>query len=102
MGSTSRYSRKSVSSQTSSGGQFASKKSLPEPYAWSDTAAEQQLSAKVEARYRTGQKVQHAKFGNGIVVESKVIGNDEEVTVAFTNEGIKKLVASLARLSNIE
>jgi DNA helicase II / ATP-dependent DNA helicase PcrA len=50
------------------------------------------------AQFRTGQKVHHAKFGGGIVIESKLTGNDEEVSVAFTNHGIKRLAASLAKL----
>lgn len=52
-------------------------------------------------QYRTGQKVRHAKFGEGIVIESKVTGHDEEVTVAFKNEGLKKLAASFANLEDV-
>lgn len=58
-------------------------------------------NGKTEAQFRTGQKVRHAKFGEGIVIESKVTGNDEEVTVAFKNEGLKKLAASFANLEEI-
>ena len=54
-----------------------------------------------EAQFQTGQKVRHAKFGEGTVIESKAMGNDEEVTVAFPGEGIKKLAASFARLEII-
>ncbi|MGH2538476.1 MAG: ATP-dependent helicase [Candidatus Promineifilaceae bacterium] len=50
------------------------------------------------AQFRTGQKVRHAKFGEGTVIESKLVGADEEVMVAFSGLGVKKLVASLARL----
>ena len=53
---------------------------------------------RVKAEYRTGQNVTHKKFGDGVVIESKLTGNDEEVIVAFTDVGIKKLVASLAKL----
>lgn len=58
-------------------------------------------SAPVAAQFRTGQKVRHAKFGDGIVIESKLTGNDEEVTVAFKNEGLKKLAASFANLQSL-
>jgi DNA helicase II / ATP-dependent DNA helicase PcrA len=54
--------------------------------------------ARAAAQYRTGQKVYHAKFGDGIVIESKLTGSDEEVSVAFANVGVKKLAASLAKL----
>jgi DNA helicase II / ATP-dependent DNA helicase PcrA len=52
--------------------------------------------------FRSGQKVRHARFGEGIVVECKVTGNDEEVTVAFKSEGIKKLAASFANLERLD
>lgn len=58
--------------------------------------------AKKETEFRTGQKVSHAKFGKGIVIESKLTGSDEEVTVAFKSEGIKKLAASFANLEIVE
>ncbi len=45
-----------------------------------------------------GQKVRHKVFGEGRVVSSKLTRNDEEVTVAFPEGGIKKLMASLANL----
>jgi DNA helicase-2/ATP-dependent DNA helicase PcrA len=54
--------------------------------------------AQVEAQYRTGQEVRHSKFGDGFVVESKISGGDEMVVVAFTKVGIKRLLASLAKL----
>ncbi len=51
-----------------------------------------------ESRYRTGQRVKHASFGEGIVIESRGAGDDEEVTVAFEAVGLKRLVASMANL----
>jgi DNA helicase-2/ATP-dependent DNA helicase PcrA len=73
-------------------------KELPDPYLWREPAVEKQQSLTAEAQYKTGQEVYHAKFGNGIVIESKSTGNDEEVTVAFAGVGIKKLAASMAKL----
>ncbi len=49
-------------------------------------------------RYKDGQKVRHKVFGEGNVVSSRLTRNDEEVTVAFPKQGIKKLMASLANL----
>ena len=51
-----------------------------------------------EHRYGDSQKVRHKVFGEGQVVSSKLTRNDEEVTVAFPKQGIKKLMASLAKL----
>ena len=45
--------------------------------------------------------MQHAKFGEGTVIESKVVGGEEEVTVAFPGVGIKRLMASMAGLKKL-
>ncbi|MEZ4517856.1 MAG: hypothetical protein R3C44_13910 [Chloroflexota bacterium] len=46
--------------------------------------------------------MRHAKFGEGTVIESKVTGNDEEVSVAFPSTGIKRLAASFAALEIVD
>jgi ATP-dependent DNA helicase UvrD/PcrA len=51
-----------------------------------------------ERRYRDGDRVLHRAFGEGTVVSSKLTRNDEEVTVAFPDQGIKTLLASVANL----
>ena len=51
--------------------------------------------------YKAGEKVMHVKFGKGMVVSSKVSGTDEEVTVAFDGQGIKRLMASFANLQKL-
>ncbi|MBN1659691.1 MAG: UvrD-helicase domain-containing protein [Anaerolineae bacterium] len=55
----------------------------------------------VERHFQTGDEVQHEVFGRGIVVESRVQGSDEQVTVAFAGAGIKRLMASLAPMEKI-
>ena len=52
-----------------------------------------------QLQYQTGMKVHHTKFGMGTVIESKSMGSDEEVTVAFQSTGIKRLAASFAKLT---
>jgi DNA helicase-2/ATP-dependent DNA helicase PcrA len=49
-------------------------------------------------QYRSGQRVRHAKFGEGVVIETRLVSGDEEVTVAFPDSGIKRLLASFAKL----
>jgi len=52
-----------------------------------------------ERQFRDGDRVRHARLGEGIVVTSKLTRNDEEVTIAFSNGGgVKTLLASLANL----
>ena len=58
----------------------------------------QPSSASAKPSFQPGQKVVHPIFGQGTVIESRVVGGDEEVTVAFTAQGIKRLMASYARL----
>ncbi len=67
---------------------------LPKP----NTAPEPRRERPATTRFKTGQKVRHAKFGDGTVIESKISGADEEVTVAFPGIGIKRLAAGFAGL----
>jgi DNA helicase-2/ATP-dependent DNA helicase PcrA len=55
-----------------------------------------------ERQFRDGDRVRHARFGEGIVVSSKLTRSDEEITIAFSNGGgIKTLLASIANLELI-
>ncbi|AFL99838.1 ATP-dependent DNA helicase PcrA [Desulfitobacterium dehalogenans ATCC 51507] len=47
--------------------------------------------------YKVGEKVEHAKFGKGVIVAIKGEGNSAELSVVFGGE-IKKLIAEYARL----
>jgi DNA helicase-2/ATP-dependent DNA helicase PcrA len=53
-----------------------------------------------ERQFRDGDRVRHIRWGDGIVVTSKLTRSDEEVTVAFRDAqiGRKTLLASLAGL----
>jgi len=53
------------------------------------------------ATYRAGQKVDHPLFGRGIVLNSTGSGDEEQVTVAFNGEGIKKLIVAYAKLQRV-
>jgi DNA helicase-2/ATP-dependent DNA helicase PcrA len=56
-----------------------------------------------ERRYRDGDRVRHARFGDGIVVTSKLTRSDEEVTIAFRDASVgrKTMLASIANLELI-
>ena len=58
--------------------------------------------ARTAPQFHSGQRVRHAKFGEGTVIQSKLTGNDEEVHVAFPGEGVKRLAASFAKLEKID
>ena len=75
------------------------------PAGWSGSGGARRLApangptrAAVTTRFRVGDKVRHAAFGEGIVVSSVARADDEEVTVAFAGKGVKKLMASFADL----
>jgi DNA helicase II / ATP-dependent DNA helicase PcrA len=53
-------------------------------------------------QFRAGQRVRHAQFGEGLVIESRPDGADEIVTVSFEGVGLKRLVASLAQLEQVD
>ncbi|WP_394794363.1 DNA helicase PcrA [Armatimonas sp.] len=53
------------------------------------------------APFRPGEKVKHAVFGQGVVVSCTGSGDEAQVSVAFPNVGIKKLVAGYARLEKV-
>ncbi len=58
--------------------------------------------SKREPEFHSGQRVRHPQFGEGIVIESKVRRNDEEISVAFEEVGIKRLLAGLADLEKLD
>jgi len=54
------------------------------------------------ALFTGGERVRHPHFGEGIVVSCQVIGDDQEVTVAFKGAfGMKKLMLSFAPLERL-
>jgi DNA helicase-2/ATP-dependent DNA helicase PcrA len=53
-------------------------------------------------RFSMGMRVRHPSFGEGIVMESMLHSDDEEVTVEFERGGVKRLAASVAPLEILE
>jgi DNA helicase-2/ATP-dependent DNA helicase PcrA len=51
---------------------------------------------------KVGDHVHHSKFGPGIVMNCSPTKDDQELTVAFEEAGVKKLLVSLAPLEKIE
>ena len=48
---------------------------------------------------RIGQSVQHAKFGQGVIVSAEGTGGDARVQVNFGREGVKWLALAYAKLT---
>jgi DNA helicase-2/ATP-dependent DNA helicase PcrA len=58
-------------------------------------------TAAAQVQFVPGDRVRHAKFGEGIVVKSELKNGDEEVDVAFVGVGVKKLALSFAPLERL-
>ncbi len=60
------------------------------------------VRTEAEPPLAAGDKVEHAKFGPGIVVQTKPSGGDLQVTVAFKDgHGVKRLLLSFAPLEKV-
>ena len=53
---------------------------------------------KPALQFRSGMRVLHDHFGEGTVIESQAMRDDEEVTVAFPAHGIRRLSVAIAGL----
>ncbi len=56
---------------------------------------------KVSFDYAVGDRVRHAKFGNGTILEAQAVGNDMRLKIAFDSAGEKNLMAVYARLETL-
>ncbi|MBA0180008.1 DNA helicase II [Pectobacterium carotovorum] len=54
-----------------------------------------------DSGYKLGQRVRHAKFGEGTIVNLEGSGDHARLQVAFQGQGIKWLVAAYARLETV-
>ena len=58
---------------------------------------------KPKITYTPGQKIFHSKFGEGVILEAETRRDgDQELSIAFSRHGQKRLIAGLANLDIIE
>jgi len=55
-----------------------------------------------QPRYRPGMRVRHESFGEGIVLQTSLHHDDEELVIEFERDGVKHLAASFARLDVLD
>jgi len=67
-------------------------------YSWNKAPVPHRNDLELKA----GDHVQHAQFGDGVVVSCQPVKDDSEVVVAFTGAGVKKLLLSFAHLEKVE
>ena len=58
-------------------------------------------NSKVVTDYKTGDAVEHKKFGKGIIISAVPSGNDMKLEIAFENIGTKTLMSSFAPLKKL-
>ena len=69
---------------------------------WKDMQGETPTTRSQESQYHPGTKVEHPKWGEGLVLNSTLQDDDEIVDIFFEGVGKKKLIASLADLKIID
>ncbi len=65
---------------------------------WDNAASDGKASAPVKRKYAAGMKVHHATWGEGMVLNSRLMDGDETIDIFFEKVGLKRVAASLARL----
>lgn len=77
----------------------------PEYRGWGNAAQfdPKRTTSAANETFAVGDRVRHQRFGEGIVMEAKVVDDDVEVVVHFADKAVgeKRLIASFARLEKI-
>ena len=68
-------------------------------YSWNNPSAT--INANT-VKLKAGDRVHHEQFGDGVVVSCLPVQDDDEVVVAFSGLGVKKLLLSFAGLEKLE
>ncbi|HKZ50376.1 MAG TPA: 3'-5' exonuclease, partial [Dehalococcoidia bacterium] len=71
---------------------------VPAQPVWAPRPPAPRPDGSQEPAFAAGDRVLHAKFGQGVVVSCTPKGDDQEVVVAFEGVGVKKLLLSFAAL----
>src|SRR5271157_1056026 len=56
---------------------------------------------EIQASYKAGNRVRHPSWGEGMVIQDRILDGEEIVDVAFDSVGFKRLLAALAHLEII-
>ncbi len=63
---------------------------------WETPAAP--AARKIQQRFQPGARIVHPVWGDGMVLTSRIMDDDEIVDIFFENVGLKRVAASLAKL----
>ena len=91
--------------QYSSGSNFGTPKmsvsSIADKYGIVSASSLMKTAASSDFDFKKGDKVNHRKFGNGMIISISPSGGDHLVEILFDNVGTKKLMASIAKLTKL-
>ena len=96
---TQSQSPRSYTSSRNSDNGWGGRSEQSNAYLWKTTPVQVK---QPEMRYRANMRVSHPSWGEGWVLESKIMDGDEVVDVSFDSVGLKRLLASLAGLTIME
>ncbi len=71
-------------------------------YQWQSAADIKKIVVPKTLKYSENMRVTHPSWGEGLVLESKLVDQDEIVVVNFETVGLKRLDAALANLTIVE
>lgn len=63
---------------------------------------QQQVKKPVNPLYKAGMRIRHGVWGEGLIIDDRIIDGSEIVDVAFTSVGFKRLDAAVAKLEVLE
>jgi len=58
--------------------------------------------ASADTNFETGDKVEHKKFGIGVITSAEKENDDLKLEIQFKDSGMKRLMAAYANLKKIE
>jgi DNA helicase II / ATP-dependent DNA helicase PcrA len=97
----SRFLRDIPRELTANSGSLSSQEAIANAvYSWNKTAVYE--PSEEIPQLRAGDRVKHARFGEGVVISYQPLKNDAQATVEFNGVGQKKLLLSFAKLEKIE
>ena len=73
-----------------------------ESHRWDSPTHSGSTASILQPQYEAGMRVQHPVWGEGMVLNGKILDDDEIVDIFFETVGLKRVAASLAKLEILE
>ena len=80
---------------------FASKGKKIDPDAFRSIGSTESENASGGSGLRTGTRVRHAKYGQGLIIKREGEGDNAKLTINFQGYGVKKMIEKYAGLEKV-